>query len=313
MPAESELPMRTMKNILVGVDFSESSGKALREALRIAARQGGTVHALHVIDVFVAAELEDALSPMQRNIRDGLVADAEKAWREYRQQIAGAENMPIEVYVEHRVLGLLRKASGIQADLMVLGTGGEHGPIVGAGTVATACVRRASSDVLLVREQAERIGRIVAAVDFSNTSARALERAAQMAAMDQSELHVLHVFDPPWQRLHYMAATPQADPSFLKQYQEGLERRLKDFTAKTVEPLGPLNLHIALFDGCRYRSGIVEYANQVQADLICLGTRGRSNIRDLLLGSTAEKALVNSACSVLAVKPDSLADTVVIE
>ena len=52
-----------------------------------------------------------------------------------------------------------------------------------------------------------------------------------------------------------------------------------------------------------HRSGIVEHAESVHADLIVLGTRGRASIRDLLLGSTAERALAESRCSVLAVKP----------
>jgi universal stress protein E len=47
----------------------------------------------------------------------------------------------------------------------------------------------------------------------------------------------------------------------------------------------------------------VQHAESVHADLIVLGTRGRASIRDLLLGSTAERALAESRCSVLAVKP----------
>jgi nucleotide-binding universal stress UspA family protein len=39
------------------------------------------------------------------------------------------------------------------------------------------------------------------------------------------------------------------------------------------------------------------------ADLIVLGTRGHTNLRDVLLGSTAERALSESTCSILAVKP----------
>jgi hypothetical protein len=48
----------------------------------------------------------------------------------------------------------------------------------------------------------------------------------------------------------------------------------------------------------------VQYAQGVGADLIVLGTRGRTNLRDLLLGSTAEKVLRDSVCSVLAVHPE---------
>jgi nucleotide-binding universal stress UspA family protein len=41
----------------------------------------------------------------------------------------------------------------------------------------------------------------------------------------------------------------------------------------------------------------------VGADLTVLGTRGKTNLRDMLLGSAAERVLAESRCSVLAVKP----------
>ncbi|MBM4361664.1 MAG: universal stress protein, partial [Deltaproteobacteria bacterium] len=39
------------------------------------------------------------------------------------------------------------------------------------------------------------------------------------------------------------------------------------------------------------------------ADLVVLGTRGRTNLRDLFLGSTAERVVRECPCSVLAVPP----------
>jgi nucleotide-binding universal stress UspA family protein len=41
----------------------------------------------------------------------------------------------------------------------------------------------------------------------------------------------------------------------------------------------------------------------VGADLIAIGTRGRTNLRDVVLGSTAEKLLRDSPCAVWASKP----------
>ena len=49
--------------------------------------------------------------------------------------------------------------------------------------------------------------------------------------------------------------------------------------------------------------GIIEYAREHHADLVVLGTRGRSNLRYVLLGSTAERVIREMECSILAVKP----------
>ena len=50
-------------------------------------------------------------------------------------------------------------------------------------------------------------------------------------------------------------------------------------------------------------AAFADYAAKAGADLIVLGTRGKTNLRDILLGSTAERVLAESRCSVLAVKP----------
>lgn len=47
---------------------------------------------------------------------------------------------------------------------------------------------------------------------------------------------------------------------------------------------------------------ILEYAESKECDLIVMGTRGRSGIASLLLGSQVHKVIANSACPVLAVK-----------
>ena len=165
------------------------------------------------------------------------------------------------------------------------------------------------TDVLLVRDTVGRAGTapfktIVAAVDFSPTSLRAVERAALFAGRDGAELHLLHVFSPPWGELHYRAPSPLAPPHQQKQYRDALGRRLAEFCRPVIEPHGGLRTTMSVYDYAGHRSGIVEYAGTVGADLVVLGTRGRTNLRDLFLGSTAEKALEESKSSILAVKPE---------
>jgi nucleotide-binding universal stress UspA family protein len=296
--------MRLFKSILVGVDFTPCSAAALREAIRLAELHDGVVRVIHVIDTQIALELEAALAQPHSEICDGLMADARRAWEAFAREVSGASKLQIDLTVDHRIQGLLNKVREATADLLVIGAFGTRRPDVGAGTVATACVRHANCDVLLVRDShRDQFTRIVAALDFSETSRRALERAAQIAHADRAPLHVLHVFSPPWDRYHYREATPQADPKFIERYKSLLSRRTADFAKLVKDEVPILSLTCDLSDAGSHRSGIVEYADRVEADLICLGTRGRSNVRDIFLGSTAEKVLLQSQCSVLAVRP----------
>jgi len=298
-----------VSSIVVGTDFTPCSAVALGQAIRIAAWSNAKVHIVHVIDTIVVIELETALSPMQQGIRDSLVKDAEKSWADFSKDIPGAAGLPIEVSINNRIVGILRRASEDKADLVVMGAFGNCAPDVGMGTVATACVRKSMTDVLLVRDTRPESGNapfktIVVAVDFSANSLRAVERAAMFAAKDGAELHLLHVFAAPWHQLRHRATTSATLTHEQKQYRDGLDRRLDEFCRPALEAHVGLRTSRVVYDYNGHRSGIVEYAAKAGADLIVLGTRGRTNLRDLLLGSTAEKVLMESGCSILAVKPE---------
>lgn len=311
MSETASQPPAPYTSVLAATDFSPCSKAALREAVRIAAWSDSPVAAVHVIDTAVVIEVEAALSPLQESISAAMVRDAEHAWAGFSEGLTSAEGqrLPLHVSINNRLVGILRAAREHHADLLVLGAAGDHQADVGIGSVARSCVRKSMTDVLVVRDSrpstpGSPFRCVVAAVDFSETSLRALRRAAQYASRDAAELHVLHVFSAPWHGVHYRSPSPLAQPHQQKQYRESLQRRLQDFAAPVLGSHPGLRSSLAVFDHSGHRSGIVEYACSVSADLIVLGTRGRTNLRDVLLGSTAEKALRDTLCSVLAIKPE---------
>ncbi len=296
--------MEPIRNIVVGVDYSACSRVALAQAIRLGAAWKARVHPVHAIDTLVVTDLEEALAPIQKEIRAGLVSDAAAAWKAFAAGVAGASSLEVEVVVNNRVEAILEAARRDRAELIVLGAFSRTDPDLGVGTVASGCVRRGPGDVLLARDDHEGpYRRIVVGIDFSETAQRALARAAQLAACDGAELHVLHVFTAPWNAVHWRSPNPAVGPGFQKQYRDGLEGRLRHFASAALVDAGVRNAHIAILDHEGHRSGIVEYAGKVRADMVVLGTRGRSNLRDFFLGSTAEKTLRDCTTSVLAVRP----------
>lgn len=300
--------MNRVRSIVVGVDFTPCSAAALRQAIRIAKWNQAQLHPVHIIETLVATELEAALTKFQVDIQAGLVRDARKAWDQFVAGIpetADPEAADLDLYVEiNHPTALMRLVRDYNADLLIMGTHGTSPADQDTGTLATACVRKAMSKVLLVRdEHAGPFGSVVACVDFSETSQIALQQAARVAVQDGATLHILHVFSAPWRRLHYRAPTPEATPDFEKQYRDGLRRRLEEFGESVSEELRYLKPQHHVFDFHKYGHGIIEFAKNVDADLVVLGTRGRSNLRDMLWGSTAERVVRNTPCSILAVKP----------
>ncbi len=280
--------------MVVGADFTPCSAVAVGQEAHIAAWSNAPLRVVHFIDITVVIELESALSADQQAIRDNLVMDAQKAWSEFTTRIAGAQALPIHVSINNRLVGILNHAREHEADLLVTGAFGDRGPDVGFGTVATSCDHKSMTDVLLVRNmQVGPFIRVLAVVIFSEKSARALARAVMFAAQDGSEPHVLHVFASPWHRLHCRAPEPMAPAHLQKQNRDALERCIADFVGAVDESHKELRLRPVCYDYAGHRSGIVAYAQSVSADLITLCTRGRTNLRAILLGSTAEKSSTN--------------------
>jgi universal stress protein E len=283
--------MQGLASIVVGLDFSECSRVALGHALRIAAWAGAQVHPVHVVDAPIDEIREDAaLTVMQRGIQAGLVEEARKRWAAFVEETPGGADLRLDVYVAHRLVGIRQQLDDHNADLLVLGAFGEEKPSVGMGTLASACVRSVPTDVLIVRDNyRDPFRTIVVGIDFSPTCRRALEAAALIAHGEGATLYAAHI----------VPARVEATAPLLTELGSDLDAFVTETTCKHPG----LDVRAKVFPYSSHRSGVLEFAALVNADLVAVGTRGRSNLRDVVLGSTAEKVLRDSVCAVWAAKP----------
>lgn len=292
--------MNQIKKILVGVDFSECSRAALLQAARIAAWNGAAVHVLHVIDALAVAELSEALHQPAERQQATAVSLAERELARW----LGPAGLPPAARAE-AVLGdplaeILKRAGAIHADLIVVGAQGGNARSPEAGTLALQLLQRAAAKVLLVDiAHTTPFRRIVAGVDFSETAREVVEQARRVAAQDGGRVDFLHVYYGPWHRVRYLMPTPEAMPDFEAQYMGLLRRQLEDF----VGDVTGFDAARVLYEASHAGRGIADYARKTRADLLVVGTRGRWNLRDNLLGSTAERLLTALPCSVLAIRP----------
>jgi len=299
--------MDRLSSIVVGTDFSPCSTVAIGQALRLATWNRAKIHVAHIIDTFVVIDIENRLTTMQTAIRENLIADAQEAWKNLAPQMApyeGASNLQLEVEINNRITGLIRLAAKAEADLLVLGAYGAKAPDVGIGTVATGCVRKAHCDVLLMRDtQSGPFKSIVVCIDFSDTSRQALERAARLAAQDGSQLHIVHIYDNAINLLPFFSTVTEAWQNVMTDLEKNSRTRLEAFCAELGPEGSYLKPKLYLATAATHGWGIIEAVKALKADLVVLGTRGRTNLRDILLGSTAERVLRESPCSILAIKP----------
>ncbi|HLP84746.1 MAG TPA: universal stress protein [Phycisphaerales bacterium] len=296
--------MTAARPIVVGVDFTTSSRVALAQGARLAGQMRTAVKAIHVIETLAAVHLSDELSAFQVQVTASLIDEAKYLWKSFSEQTGNA-NVPMHIEINSPVAAMSYFCKQEQAQLLVVGTRGT-GTSKGAGTVAASCVRRSPCDVLLIEEAygPKKFETVLACVDFSETSKLAVERALRVAALDGAKVHVVYVFSAPWERMKPKAGTPEATEAFKAAYTSALAERVKAFCEEglqTESTWAKPAYHAIPAE--KHGKGIADFAKILGADLIVLGTRGASNIHDMLLGSTAEHVIRDAGRNVWAVRP----------
>lgn len=290
--------------IVVGFDFSPAAAAALGQAVRVASWNRATVRVEHVVEPLFVADVLDPSAFMASGLERSIIEDASARWKEYVTHRQAYSGLHFHAQMDSVVGGLVSRAEAEKASLLVLGARAREaaGGGGGAGPIASGCVRRARCDVLLVQSAHERpFTTVVACVDFSVTSRRAFEQALRTAIQDRARLVVVHAYSSPWRR---SGRSPEGEQRAHEDaFRDALLARLKSFCEADAHAAGFAKPEYALIDRDERGHGIGAYMAGIGADLAVLGKRGGSNLRDVVLGSTAEHILRTAPCSTLVVHP----------
>jgi nucleotide-binding universal stress UspA family protein len=144
-----------------------------------------------------------------------------------------------------------------------------------------------------------RIRRIIHASDFSKASRAAFAKAVDLAKAYRAELLVVHVLSvvPPFLGEGYVP--PNVWEEIEAGARAGAQRQLNRLVARARRAGVHLKSLVAL--GSPYED-IVRAAKRTRADLLVLGTHGRTGLTKVLLGSVAERVLRTASCPVLTVR-----------
>jgi nucleotide-binding universal stress UspA family protein len=144
------------------------------------------------------------------------------------------------------------------------------------------------------------VRRILVPTDFGECSAPALRYAVELADKFGAELILLHVVhDLALAMPDAVMPTPVPAPDLTQLIDAG-KTGLANLIAR--ENLGRLRPRTEVRVGSPVPE-IVAAAKDLRADLLCVGTHGRTGLAHLLLGSQAERIIREAPCPVLTVKP----------
>ncbi len=278
-----------MKRILAATDFSRRSDLALERAARVAKVSGAGLDIVHVLD---------SERPLSFSETDRRLAAA------YADDLREKYGCPVRLETGDPFASILEVAAEFNADLIVVGEPRRSSlRDFFAGTTAERTIRNSPRPILLVKSGANALYQNpMLTLDFSPVSARAAEMVGTLSWLSPGgRSSALHVFDTPAVAVMTRAHSSSDEiNAYILEERVKAESRLRAFltehglqhSAALVRP-----------SGASVARTICDTAAAIGADLIITGTRARTGVSRLVLGSIAEEILRLSPVDVLAVPP----------
>jgi nucleotide-binding universal stress UspA family protein len=289
------------QKILIPVDGSQCGDHAAQFGLEFAKRLGARVVLTNALIEYASEKDAKRMIGPSRDLAEKL-------------------GVPFEVRLaEGRFLsigdGIIEASQESNSELIVMGTHGREGiPRMLLGSVAEWVSRRATVPVMLIREQAHattvppKLERILVAVDGSPQSNLALTTASDLACALGINLELMHVI-PDIPAVYSYTAYEYAPMIDFEKYQHDLEAESQAIIAAALALLDAHTPKVAdvrtarvPVNGMRLGDAIIKTAKEHKADLIVIGTHGRSGVDLLLLGSVAERVSHRSEVPVLMIR-----------
>jgi len=272
------------ERVLVASDLSAAGDSALRVALARAPRTGATVAVCHVLADDPAVDPAAAVEQVRAHLRDAFGSEAGAV----EVLVAGGD--PAEQ--------IARLVDEWRANLVVLGRPEHPAGILRRlfrPGVVEQVVRHAPCRVLVTRKEPAS-GRVLIGVDADHPLP-VLQAAVPEIALRNAQLVVAHWIAPAGTGMTTLsdAAVP------LVSWEDLVAAALPPIEA-AVRDAG-LHADVRVMAGDAGR-GLCELATELAADLVLVGTHGRSGLARLALGSVAEHVVNDAPCSVMVVRLD---------
>jgi nucleotide-binding universal stress UspA family protein len=277
--------------VVVGVDGSPDSDRAVDWAFAEASRLRCRVHLMYALPVLVDDPAAPAVRPTVSALGHRILADAAA-----RRPDDFEGEVTQTAIAAPAATGLVDEST--RASLVVVGSRG-HGGFAGLvmGSVSQHVARHARCPVAVVREPADpESDRIVVGVDYSDPASTAMEFAVALASATHASVSAVQA----WRQLvvvgaDALVAVPQFTPDGGREEQTLLDEWLSNWQAE--RPDVPVAAEAVEGHPARV---LCQASSRAKA--VVVGCRGRGAFAGLLLGSTSQEVLHHAHCTVIVVR-----------
>lgn len=284
------------RNVVVPTDFSTGARRAIERAARILGGTSGRLHVLHVLPQrpVTPVALEEHAQRGLKRVRALVERTARAAG--FRAPTVVTTLLRGEPFVE-----IIRYSRAIDADLIVLGrTGAGRRPRKGPGTTVSRVVRMGDTPALVVGARSRgAYRRPLVALSLDPSMRRCVNLVRRVSETGLKTLRAVHSYHVPFEG--FVPAGTDSSPSL---HHRQVREQAAAALGRLVESLQMPGIRFsAVLRRGNAASVILGEASSMHADLIALGTHGRSGLSHVLLGSVAELVIACSPCDVLIARP----------
>ncbi len=276
-----------MKKILVPTDFSDYALNALKLAAKIAEKTNATIYLFHIVNI---PSYETGILPFQneQSLPEGMHI-IKHVKQKFKDLIASDFLSKVRVIEALQFGGFFEsiadQAEKAEIDLIVMGTHGTSGFVQDTfvGNVTDKVVRNSNIPVITLRNEVSTpiFPIIVFASDFEDIDAIPFKKISSFLEAFDTKLHLLRV---------------ATIGDFIT------NREAKEKMEAFVKKNNISNYSINVFNASQVQTGINEFAQNSNADLIITPTKGRAGLALLLNGSIAIDLMKDAVPPVMTVK-----------
>ena len=302
--------MSAYNNVLVVLDPSVEQQKALNRAIELTRLQGGKLTAFLSVYDF-SYEMTTMLSGEEReSMRQAVIKDRELWLSDYlAAPRAGGINIDVKVVWHNRPFEAVVQAVLEEGyDLVIKGT---HDHDVLKSMIFTPTdwhiLRKCPCPVLLVKDHDwPQGGNIIAAVNAGSQQEHhqalnlsVIAKAQQMAAMLNADTHLVNAY--PGTPVNIAIEIPEFNP---QEYNSTMKAHHADAISALATKSNIAASHCHVSEGMP-EDVLPQLATQLDAEIMVIGTIGRTGLSAAIIGNTAEHVIDRLDCDVLAIKPDN--------
>lgn len=286
--------MKLLKNILVATDFGKSSEYVMENAISMAKKFNSIITPIFVLPEKI--ENNKAKGMLKEFAHDQLNLVSSKLKAE------GIDTT--EAILDHGNFSekIVQAAERINANVIIIGAGEKsEGDFFTLGSNAKKIIKKSSKPVFVTKRKSTlTINTICCPVDFSLESKRALKNAITLAHRFKAKLIVLSVYDAPeFYSLSHRIDVTEEVASIRNVHEREFNEFIGEFNFEGID----LSLDIVQGEPAEQ---IISESKKHKADLVVIGTTGKSGISKILMGSVTEKVIPQIPCPFITLKQEDL-------